>query len=71
MRIKAPFSSEQVEALNRWQKNGHVHPFTCGNKRNDTNHTGGEGVLIATTDGWICPFCSYQQDWAYDFMVKI
>lgn len=24
----------------------------------------GEGRLVATADGWICPFCNYKQSWA-------
>jgi DNA polymerase III delta prime subunit len=29
-----------------------------------------EGILIATTDGWVCPCGEYKQDWAHDFMSK-
>lgn len=68
MRIKAPFTQIQVDALNRWQTLGSVHPFTCGGNRMDAKHLDGEGVLIATREGWICPFCTYRQDWAHDFM---
>jgi hypothetical protein len=25
-------------------------------------------MLMATSDGWVCPFCDYRQDWAHDFM---
>ena len=28
--ISPPWTPEQVEALNRWQTAGYVHPFTCG-----------------------------------------
>jgi hypothetical protein len=29
-----------------------------------------EGMLKATTDGWICPCGEYKQDWAHDFMAE-
>jgi hypothetical protein len=29
--IKTPFTSEQVEALNKYQNEGRFHPFTCKN----------------------------------------
>jgi hypothetical protein len=58
--IYAPWTEEQVKALNRWQEAGYVHPFTCW-----------EGDdLVATTGGWVCPKCSYQQNWAHSFMLE-
>ena len=64
--MKAPFTQEQVEALNRFQQSGHVHPYTCGSgRRTDADHLDGEGVLVATTEGWKCPYCDYRQDWAF------
>ena len=60
-KITAPFSMEQVDALNAWQADGTYHPFTCGNCRN---------ILIATVNGWICKYCPYTQNWAHDFMAK-
>jgi hypothetical protein len=62
--IKAPFSAEQIECLNRWQFAGSNHPFTCGGQRTDEHHLDGEGVLMATAEGWKCPYCAYTQDWA-------
>jgi hypothetical protein len=62
MHIRAPFTPEQIDALNRWQHNGRVHPFTCGT---DSRHR----VLVATPAGWVCEDCTYRQDWAHDFMV--
>lgn len=57
---KAPFTPEQVESLNGFQRCGCFHPFTCGKCRND---------LIATEQGWVCQNgCDYTQDWAHDFM---
>lgn len=73
-KITAPFSPEAVQALNEYQTatcNGMpFHPFTCAN-RSDPGHgrEGGDlGTLIATQDGWVCPVCSYTQDWAHTFM---
>ncbi len=62
--IKAPWTPEQVEALNAYQRDPTRHPLTCGGDRTDAAHLDGEGVLVATPDGWRCPFCSYRQDWA-------
>lgn len=61
--VRAPFTPEQVERLNKWQQCGVVHPFTCGNPdcRSD---------LVATPDGWKCPNCNYIQDWAHAFMAN-
>lgn len=71
-RIYAPFTPEQVEALNRYQQSDHVQPFTCG-RRGDGLH--GElwsdtGTLVATIDGWICCWCDYKQNWANKFMAQ-
>ncbi len=69
-KITAPFTQEQVDALNEWQKNGRFHPFTCGNDRTNEKHLDGEGLLVATLEGWICPFCDYKQNWAHSFMAE-
>lgn len=76
-RLTAPWTPEQVAALNAWQTNDRLHPFTCGNDRMDAAHVayqrenGGDfGQLFATTDGWICPVCDYRQDWAYAGMAR-
>lgn len=69
--IKAPWSAEKVTALNLYQKSRRLHPYTCGFNRTDENHTDGEGILIATENGWICPFCDYKQDWANEFSLQI
>lgn len=50
-----------VRRLNAWQRSTLLHPFTCGRDRTDERHLDGEGVLIATEAGWICPFCDYEQ----------
>jgi len=62
----APWTPEQVEALNKFQHSGRFHPFTCG-KRSDHNNN---DILVATPAGWVCPYpgCDYTQGWAHDFM---
>ena len=54
-----PWTPEQVDSLNAYQRAGIFHTYTCGTCRND---------LIATTDGWRCE-CGYTQDWAADFLL--
>lgn len=63
--IRAPWTPEQVAALNRFQAEGGMHPFTCGN-----THATPDLHLVAHTDGWHCwlPDCDYRQDWAHRFM---
>ena len=53
---KAPWSPDIVQGLNRQQKSGVIHPYTCGDEKC-------RAILIATTDGWICSKCNYTQDW--------
>lgn len=60
--IKAPWTDEQVAALNRWQHYGFVHEFTCPNDH--------DAVLVAHNSGWICPLCDYTQDWAFETMFE-
>jgi hypothetical protein len=62
--VEAPWTDEQVENLNRWQRAGHVHEFTCPN-----DHPASR-VLVARKDGWYCPGCVYTQTWALDCMVE-
>lgn len=69
-KIEVPFTQEQIDYLNLWQ-NGPVHPFTCsGHNIPECTRASGEseGILIATSDGWICPCGKYTQNWAHDFM---
>lgn len=66
--IKAPWTKEQVEALNRYQKNKYFHPYTCGN---DHGFLNSERTLVATEDGWICPKCDYTQDWALSMSIDM
>lgn len=57
-RWTAPWTPEQVAALNAYQTSGHMHPYTCP-------HHGGAPRLIAFTAGWRCAGCTYKQDWAH------
>lgn len=73
-RIDAPWTPEQVAALNAFQEAKNAHPFTCGNRSDpghvDTRPARDLGQLVATQDGWVCPDgCGYQQDWAYAMML--
>lgn len=74
MTMKAPWTDDQVKSLNDYQTDRRFHPFTCGaGNRTNPAHRGVKamfghhdyGLLVATSGGWICLACSYQQDWAY------
>ena len=67
---KTPWSQEIVDGLNKHQQSGAIHPYTCGRNHPEcevVNRKDGEwekdGVLIATTEGWVCPCGKYKQDW--------
>lgn len=62
------FTPDEVKSLNEYQHAGFMHPFTCGGNRTDEKHLDGEGILIATEEGWECPYCEYRQYWAHGFM---
>ena len=64
--VRAPWTSREVDALNRFQRLGFVHEFTCPNNHDTADHT-----LVATYKGWICPHCDYRQDWAHDIMLTL
>lgn len=73
--LVAPFTDEQVQALNEFQTHladGFAgHPYTCSN-RGDGRHgnQGGDiGVLVATNEGWVCPHCEYRQYTAHPYML--
>lgn len=78
--INTPFSDDQVDKLNNFQKQGQFHPFTCcsppeikecyrANNIGDTWEEN-EGILKATNDGWVCPCGKYTQKWAHNFMTE-
>lgn len=59
----------QADVLSDYPK---FHPFTCGN-RGDHSHAPVNSVtdvLVATSAGWICPYCGATQDWAYLAMAE-
>lgn len=72
-KIFAPWTPEQVESLNRYQREGLGHPFTCEKRKMLHPYDGTETVLIATVKGWVCPefHCDYTQNWAWDAMIKV
>lgn len=59
--ITAPFTPDQIESINGFQRAGIFHPFTCG-----TEGCGHD--LVAEAEGMRCPRCDYRQDWVHDFM---
>ncbi len=66
---KTIWTEEVVNKLNEQQKNPNLHPYTCSDagkhgKCERTNGTG-NGALIATKQGWVCPCGEYKQDWAH------
>lgn len=65
-RVDAPFTDQQVENLNRIQKFGMFHGFTCGKEHGDPR------MLVATKAGWVCPHegCDYTQTWAHASMAE-
>jgi hypothetical protein len=65
-KITAPWTPDQVDRLNRFQRLGHVHEFTC-----PYAHDGADRTLVATKAGWICPHCDYRQDWAHAMMLEV
>lgn len=69
-RIEVPFTDKQVNSFNEYQKEGQLHPFTCGNDDKTTeNHLdGGMGYLIAKHEYLECPYCDYKQHWMHEFM---
>lgn len=62
--IHAPFSADQVDALNLYQRSGFVHQFMCGNSHD------GDRDLVATRAGWVCCHCDYRQSWAHAWMTN-
>lgn len=61
------FTADEVKSLNEYQHSGAFHPFTCGSDVR-LDHEDGEGLLVATEDGWICSYCDYTQRWAHPWM---
>lgn len=68
MKDSVLWSDEEVKSLNAWQLDEQTHPFTCGNPDHHDDKIENR-TLVATNQGWVCPGCSYTQDWAHDFML--
>jgi hypothetical protein len=66
--VKAPFTLEQVAALEQWQVCAWVHPFTCPKEEHERTIN-----LMPTPEGWVCPgrSCTYRQTWAWEFMFTL
>lgn len=82
--IKAPFTEEQVLKLKAWQEGTvgwtfdlggalysmPLHPFTCCSHNGcERGKRPDEGILIPTTEGWVCPCGAWKQDWCHDYMI--
>lgn len=65
--LHAPWTEEQVDALNRYQTEGCMHPFT-----GEAGPGGEERVLIATKEGWTeTPGGPVVQTWAWRWMAGV
>ena len=66
--IRPPWTDEQVDGLNAYQKHAPFHEFTC---RDDDCRAGKPdprsryAPLRATREGWVCDWCGYRQAWAF------
>jgi len=70
--VTAPWTAEQVESLNGFQRSGVMHPFTCSGGGGPHSERIDGAVLVATESGWRCPVpdCTHQQDWAHPWMAN-
>ena len=59
--VKTPWTDEQVSNLNDYQESGVMHPYTCDFCR---------GILVATTEGWVCVCGKHKQDWCLSCMAE-
>ena len=60
----APWTNDEVDSLNEYQKAGYVHPFTYGDIEEKVD-------LIATNEGWVVkPGGPIVQTWAHKFMTN-
>ena len=65
--LRAPFSEQDADNLNRFQASGKFHPFTCVRGHEDRGHV---SLVAVAGAGWICPVtaCDYTQEWAHAAM---
>lgn len=68
MTVKAPWTQDQVAALELYQQHPRFHPYTCPYTHDWRNRR-----LVPTVDGWVCghPHCDYTQDWAHSMAFEI
>ncbi len=80
----SPAQVQQLNEYQCGFGSGRYHPFTClhrehgviftadaGRMEGKPTHevvSGHRGLLIATPNGWLCPYCGYAMDWAFTFM---
>lgn len=62
MRLNAPWTQQQVDAINEFQKLGFVHEFTCGEHSDVPLHACSSEMYCSV------PHCGYSQTWVHDFM---
>lgn len=58
-KVLAPFTTDQMISINDYQLHGPFHSYTC---KNNSRH-----LLMAYANGLSCDFCSYIQDWVWDW----
>lgn len=61
--LTAPWSQEVINELNAHQGGDSRHPYTCGRLSCRRDHP--DAILRATSDGWRCDHCDYEQNWAH------
>lgn len=65
--VMAPWTPEQVAALNAYQERGEYHPFTCPGEHDACD---GRRELVAGAGGWVCKCGQYRQNWAHASMME-
>lgn len=58
----APWTAEQVAALNAMQTDGKFHGYTCPGRLDCCQD---HQKLFATSHGWVCRCGAYRQAWAH------
>jgi hypothetical protein len=58
--IEAPFTDEQMQALQAYQDNPYVHDYCCPERH----------PLQVTRDALVCKNCHYHQVWAYEIDIE-
>ena len=60
IKTTAPFTTQEVAALHRYQFGNRFHPFTCPNRGDGNHFDNGSDLgraLIPTVRGWVCQCC--------------